>query len=103
MTKRLAFYILIFVFTISCSPKKENTQIAEVSCGQCQFDLKSQEGCNLAVRIDGESYFIDGAHIDDFGDAHDKNSGFCEVIRSAKITGKLIDNRFQATTIELIN
>lgn len=102
MTKRLAFYILIFVFAISCSTKKENTQIAEVSCGQCQFDLKSQEGCDLAVRIDGKSYFIDGAHIDDFGDAHDKNSGFCEVIRRAKVTGELLDNRFQATSIELI-
>jgi hypothetical protein len=27
-------------------------------------------GCELAVRIDGKSYFVDGSSIDSHGDAH---------------------------------
>ena len=100
-TQNLIFLLLFFI-TIGCISKKENSRIVEVSCGQCQFGLTTQEGCDLAVRIDGESYFIDGAHIDDYGDAHDINSGFCEVIRTAKISGELIEDRFQATSIELV-
>ena len=92
---------VLFIFLIGCTQTKKNTQIVEISCGQCQFGLKTQEGCDLALRKDGKAYFIDGAHIDDFGDAHDMNSGFCEVIRTAKTNGELIENRFQATTIEL--
>ena len=100
-TKIITFLFLFFI-TIGCVSKKENSQIIEISCGQCQFGLLTQEGCDLAIRIDGNSYFVDGAHIDDFGDAHDMNSGFCEVIRTAKINGELIENRFQVTSIELI-
>lgn len=94
-------YLFLLITTIGCLSKKENTQIVEISCGQCQFGLNTQEGCDLAIRVDGKSYFVDGAHIDDFGDAHDMNSGFCEVIRTANISGELIEGRFQATSIEL--
>jgi hypothetical protein len=30
-------------------------------------------GCELAVRIDGKSYFVDGSSIDSHGDAHAKD------------------------------
>jgi len=92
---------VLFIFLIGCNQTKENSKTVEISCGQCQFGLNTQEGCDLAIRIDGRPYFVDGAHIDDFGDAHDMNSGFCEVIRTAKISGELIENRFHATSIEL--
>lgn len=75
--------------------------VAEVSCGQCQFGLTSQKGCDLAVRIDNKAYFVDGAHIDDFGDAHDKKTGFCEVVRKGEVTGKIVDGRFKASTVVL--
>ena len=29
-------------------------------------------GCDLAVRIDGQVYYVDGSSIDDHGDAHAK-------------------------------
>ena len=29
-----------------------------------------QKGCDLAVRIDGKSYFVEGTKIDEHGDAH---------------------------------
>lgn len=97
---------IIFLFAIvlaSCSSKKEINQVAEVSCGQCQFELKSQKGCDLAVKVDDKAYFVDGAHIDDFGDAHDVNKGFCNVIRKANIVGIIENNRFKVASFKLVD
>jgi hypothetical protein len=95
--------LLIGIFFImSCSKNKEETRLVEVACGQCQFELTTQEGCDLAVRIDGIPYFVHGADIDDFGDAHDENSGFCEVIRKGKATGKIVDDRYELASLVLI-
>ena len=98
--KKLMFLSLLILF--SCTDKKEKEIVAEVSCGQCQFNLTGQKGCDLAVKIDGKAYFVDGVHIDDFGDAHDKNTGFCEVIRNANVVGTIENNRFKTTSMNLI-
>ncbi|MFD0990246.1 DUF6370 family protein [Mariniflexile jejuense] len=95
--------VSILVLTFSCAKEKANKQIVELSCGQCQFNLTSQKGCDLAVRIEGESYFVDGAHIDDFGDAHDEGTGFCEVIRKAEVEGEVVDNRFKISSVKLLD
>lgn len=94
------FLSLLILF--SCTDKKEKEIVAEVSCGQCQFNLTGQKGCDLAVKIDGKAYFVDGVHIDDFGDAHDKNTGFCEVIRNANVVGTIENNRFKTISMNLI-
>jgi len=73
----------------------------EASCGQCQFNMKGV-GCDLAVRIDGQSYFVDGTSIDDHGDAH-ASDGFCSAIRMANIDGEIEDGRFVATSFQLID
>lgn len=86
-----------------CTSKKENLQLVKISCGQCQFGLKSQEGCDLAIKIADKAYFVDGAHIDDFGDAHDLKTGFCETVRTGYITGELINNRFRVSSMKLID
>ena len=77
-----------------------NEQVVEASCGQCLFDM-GEGGCDLAVRIDGKGYFVDGSGIDDHGDSHGKD-GFCSVIRQAKVTGKIQDERFVVTAFELL-
>ena len=96
--------ILVFVFIIgfSCANKKETTQIAELSCGQCKFDLDSESGCSLAVRIDDKAYFVEGFNIDDFGDAHDEKIGFCNVVRKGTVTGEIKNNRYIANAIQLV-
>lgn len=99
MKKLLLLTVLIITF--SCNSNKEKTQTAEVACGQCQFGLTSQNGCDLAVKIDGKAYFVEGFDIDDFGDAHAEGTGFCEVTRTAKVAGKIVDGKFKATSIKL--
>lgn len=94
--------VLSLLILASCKTKvKVEVAEAEISCGQCQFDLDSEDGCSLAVRFDDKAYFVDGFNIDDFGDAHDKHTGFCEVVRTGKIAGTIEDGRFKADLIEL--
>jgi len=99
MKKLLLLTVLLITF--SCNSKKEKTQTAEVACGQCQFEMTGQNGCDLAVKIDGKPYFVDGFGIDDFGDAHAEGTGFCEVTRTAKVSGEIVDGRFKAKSIKL--
>lgn len=76
------------------------TQIVEASCGQCNFGLEGK-GCDLAVRIDGKAYYVDGTKINDHGDAH-APTGFCSAIRKAEVTGQVVKGRFVASTFKLL-
>ncbi|MDB4205100.1 DUF6370 family protein [Polaribacter sp.] len=96
-------FLSVFIIAFSCSNKKEVIQVAEISCGQCQFELDSQNGCDLAVRIDNKAYFVDGFDIDAFGDAHDEHTGFCEVVRKAEVTGIIENGRFKASSVRLVD
>lgn len=103
VSKKIFLVAFLFVaVAINAQDKKEQpkSQIVEASCGQCQFGLKGH-GCDLAVRIDGKSYFVDGTAIDDHGDAHAKD-GFCEAIRKAEVTGEVLENRFKVTSFKLL-
>jgi hypothetical protein len=77
-----------------------DTMMVEAACGQCKFKL-SGKGCDLAVRIDGKSYYVDGTDIDQHGDAHAKD-GFCNSIRKARVKGKVVNDRFKSTYFELV-
>jgi hypothetical protein len=79
---------------------KQKPRIVETACGECKFDLEGK-GCDLAVRIDGHAYFVDGTSIDEHGDAHAKD-GFCNKIRKAEVTGKIVDGRFKASSFKLL-
>ena len=77
-------------------------QVVEAACGQCQFGMTEKLGCDLAVRIDGHTYFVDGTNIHEHGDAH-ADDGFCEVIRSANVKGKISGGRFKSESFTLTN
>ena len=74
--------------------------MVEASCGECQFGMEGTS-CDLAVRIDGKSYYVDGALMDDHGDAHG-DDGMCNCVRQAKVTGEIKGGRFTATSFELL-
>jgi hypothetical protein len=78
----------------------KKSMIVEAACGQCQFKMKGK-GCTLAVRFKGKSYFVEKAHIDAFGDAHD-TEGFCNAISKAKVQGQVVGGKFIASYFELI-
>jgi hypothetical protein len=75
------------------------TQV-EASCGQCQFGIPG-EGCDLAVRIQDDVYYVDGTSIDDHGDAH-ADDGLCNCVRKAMVTGEVVDGRFVVSEMTLI-
>ncbi|MEN9686284.1 MAG: hypothetical protein RLZZ28_2070 [Bacteroidota bacterium] len=86
--------------TASKTPDKQKPVLnVEASCGQCQFGLPGKS-CDLAVRINGKAYFLDGVHIDSLGDAHAKD-GFCNAIRKATVQGELAEGRFKASYFQL--
>ncbi len=80
------------------STKKIDT--LESACGQCQLGLPGTT-CDLAVRINGKAYFVDGTTIDAHGNAHAKD-GFCNAIRKAEVQGELVDKRFKVNYFKLI-
>ena len=58
--KKLIIVCLMFLgITISSQQAKLKTQVVEAACGQCQFDMQGKKGCDLAVRINGKSYFVE--------------------------------------------
>ncbi len=98
-------FLSLFLFSallLQAQDKKEQpkVQIVEASCGQCQFGMTGK-GCELAVRIDGKTYFVDGTTIDSHGDAHADN-GFCSAIRKAEVTGEIVDNRFKSSYFKVL-
>jgi hypothetical protein len=86
---------------VSVPDSTKKIQVVETSCGQCQFGMKEKKGCDLAVRIDGKAYFVEGTKIDDHGDAHAAD-GFCESIRKAETQGELVNDKFKVTYFKLI-
>jgi hypothetical protein len=71
----------------------------EATCGECQFHMNGH-GCELAVRLNGKQYFVDGTTLDDYGDAHGEG-GFCEAVRKAEVQGEIVNNRFKVTYFKL--
>jgi uncharacterized protein DUF6370 len=101
MKKSIAIVVfLLGLTTYAQEAEKQKPQIVEVSCGECKFGMEGK-GCDLAVRIDGKSYFVDGTKIDQHGDAHAED-GFCSAIRQAEVTGEVINGRFKATSFKLL-
>lgn len=101
--KKVLFILFLFVGIATQAQSKKTTekpQIVETACGECQFGMKGKS-CDLAVRIDGKPYFVDGTTIDEHGDAHAED-GFCNKIRKASVTGKVKNGRFKATSFTLL-
>lgn len=105
--KNILIFLLISISATSIkaqTPKVNSklgwVQIVEAACGQCQFKMEGK-ACDLALRIKGKSYFVDGTKIDDHGDAHAKN-GFCEKVRKAEVQGSIVKNRFIVTSFKLL-
>ena len=98
----IAFFTL-GITTMNAQEKKteQKPQIVEASCGQCQFGMKDKKGCDLAVRLDGKAYFVEGTDINKHGDAH-AHDGFCSAIRQAEVVGEVKNNKFVVSQFKLL-
>jgi len=110
--KKLLTIIFCGLFILTTSGQNKSTTqskpdpgkkllTVEAACGQCRLNLPGKS-CDLAVRINGKAYFVDGTDIDSHGDAHAKD-GFCEAIRNAAVQGDVVNDRFKATYFKLVN
>jgi hypothetical protein len=88
--------------TTQITAKGAKSIVVDAGCGQCLLGLKGEKkGCDLAVRIDGKSYFVDGFKMSDFGDAH-ADDGMCNATHQAKVTGEIVNGRFVASSLKLL-
>ncbi len=109
MQKSILLLICFFAFFTSyCQQKEVNIllpdstkkfMLVDAACGECQFEMQGS-GCDLAIRINDKSYFVDGTNINDHGNAHAKD-GFCNAIRKATVQGVIKDKRFKVTYFKL--
>lgn len=99
---------LLFIFaaftassqTVGTYDSTQKVYSVKTSCGKCKFGMTGHT-CELAVKIDGKTYYVDNASIDDFGDAH-ANDGFCNAVRQARVQGEVVDGRFKVRYFELL-
>ena len=98
--KKFHYLVVLMLVLLSCT-KETKIQIVEAACGQCQFNMIEKSGCDLAVRMNGKSYFVEGTKIDDHGDAHAED-GFCSTVQNARVKGEIVEVRFKVESFELI-
>jgi len=72
----------------------------EVGCGQCLFDMEGN-GCDLAFRLGEQRWFADGVDLASLGDPH-AEQGWCNAVRQAVVSGRVVDGRFVASKFELV-
>jgi hypothetical protein len=82
------------------APMTLTAQVVEASCGECQFGMPGS-GCNLAVRVGEQAWFVDGTGINDHGDSH-AGDGFCNAIRKARVSGSVRGGRLGVSSFELV-
>jgi len=74
--------------------------LVQASCGMCNFSMKSQKECNLAIQIGEKSYLVQGTKMSELGDPHAKD-GMCNAVRIANVIGSVKDDIFLAESFEL--
>jgi hypothetical protein len=66
----------------------------------CHFGLSAPQ-CDLAVKIKGKAYFVEGVELGDHNKMHEPG-GYCATIRKAKVSGQIQNQKFKALSYELL-
>jgi len=101
----LPFFTLAFSLAFAgCATRQaakiQKPTVVEAACGECKLGMKGKD-CDLAIRVHGRSYFVDGVNEKSLGDPHAAD-GICNAIRQARVTGEVKGGRFVATSFELL-
>lgn len=102
--KQLVLPLILILLLCSCASLKMDKRfidgVYEASCGICNFDMTGDD-CELAIRIEGKEYYVEGSTIDEHGNAHAED-GLCNTTRKARVRGTVKYSTFFATSFELI-
>lgn len=71
-----------------------------VACGMCKLDMTG-DACELAIVVDGKSYYVEGTSIHDHGDP-DAEDGMCSIKRKAQVTGQIKHGVFVSESFTLL-
>ena len=100
--KRVLFaFLLLFSVSIFAQKKLVN-QTVDAACGMCQFKVKSDKGCAMAVKIDGKVYHVEGLDKKTYGDAHAAD-GYCKVMKRAVVSGEVRKGKFYASSFKYVD
>ena len=80
-------------------PQELVARTVEAGCAMCIYEMEGVEKCTLAVKVDGQPYYVTGSTIFDHGDAHAAD-GICMTAREAVVDGKIEDGKVVATRLE---
>lgn len=102
LMQRIFLGTILICCLIGCGgeTKKVEDQVVAASCGLCKFGMQSSQ-CELAVKIDMKPYFVLGVDTGDHAKFHEPD-GYCMVVRHAKVSGKIVDEKFVASSYELL-
>lgn len=100
MKNLLGLFLVLFSVVIFAQKKLEK-QVVEAGCGMCIYNMKSDKGCAIAVKIDGKPYYVEGVNKKSLGDPHADN-GYCNVTKKALVTGELKNNKFYAKEFQFV-
>lgn len=100
MKKVFGLFLLLFSMVVFGQKKLEN-QVVEAGCGMCIYNMKSDKGCAIAVKIDGKPYYVEGVSKKSLGDAH-ADDGYCNVTKKALVSGELKNNKFYAKSFKFV-
>lgn len=100
--KNFLFLLLFFFSTGVFAQKKVQNLTVEAACGMCQFKVKSDKGCAMAVKIDGKIYHVEGLDKKTYGDAHAAD-GYCKVMKKAVVSGEIRKDKLIATSFKYVD
>ena len=102
----LGFPLLFCLFGVlasSCAGSRDIPvpgQTVDVGCGRCIFAMEEAQGCPWAAEIDGKHYLMLGEIPKDH--VNHSPTGICNVRRQAQVEGFIRQDRFVASSLELL-
>lgn len=99
--KRVFLLMLLMCSVTAFAQKKVNNQFVDAACAMCQFKVKGQQGCAMAVKLNGKIYNVEGIDRKEFGPMH-SDDGYCKVVRKAQVSGTVKNGKFYATDFKYV-
>lgn len=98
--KKLILAFLLMFSVIIFAQKIENQTVA-AACGMCQFKVKTDKGCAMAVKIADKVYTVEGLDKKIFGEMH-SDDGYCKIMKKAIVSGEIKKGKFYATAFKYV-